>query len=360
VRFFSKAERSAAIYFELIKGAKNMATNAEFITKVLELTNQFRAQNGRGALKLNTELNAAAQNHSQDMAVGDYFSHTGKNGSQPWDRAASVGYKAQSMGENIAAGYTTPEIVVQGWIDSPGHRANMLNASFTELGVGYFLLENDTGSVNYSRYWTQLFGSGDLNPSTGVSPSPSPSPVPPPAPTGLNLVGGNGNDSLAGQATNDTLTGNGGADILYGSGGNDVINGGAGNDRMAGGAGNDTLTGGGDGDSFVFNTRKSFQTADIGIDRITDFVRGTDKIVLDQTTFGAISSSQIAIVSTDAAADDSTRAIVYSRGSGKLYFNRNGSSAGFGTGGQFAVIDSDNNSSTAAPALSASDFQIVA
>lgn len=336
-----------------------MATDPTFINKVLDLTNQFRAQNGLGALKLNSELNAAAQNHSQDMAVNDYFSHTGKNGSQPWDRAKVVGYEAQTMGENIAAGYNTPEAVVQGWIDSPGHRANLLNSKYTELGVGYFLLENDTGSVNYGRYWTQLFGSGDLNPGSVVSPSPAPAPAPAPASGGQNLVGGASSDSLVGQAGNDTLAGAGGADVLFGAAGNDFLNGGIGNDTLNGGSGNDTLTGGGGQDLFKFNSEQAFRTADLGIDRITDFVRGTDKIVLDKTTFGAISSTQIAIVTSDAAADDSTRAIVYSRGSGKLFYNQNGSAGGYGTGGQFALIDSDNNASTAAPALTASNFQIV-
>lgn len=338
-----------------------MATDPTFVNKVLDLTNQFRAQNGLGALKLNGELNAAAQNHSQDMAVSDYFSHTGKNGSQPWDRAKVVGYEAQSMGENIAAGYATPETVVQGWIDSPGHRANLLNSSYTELGVGYFLLENDTGSINYNRYWTQLFGSGDLNPSTAISPSPAPAPAPTPAPVagGLNLVGGASADNLTGQAGNDTIAGGGGADVLFGAAGNDTLKAGGGNDILNGGSGNDTLTGNAGQDSFKFNSEQAFQAADLGIDRITDFLRGTDKIVLDKTTFGAITSSQIAIVSTDAVADDSTKAIVFSRGSGKLFLNRNGSTAGFGTGGQFALVDSDNNSSTTAPALSASDFQIV-
>lgn len=340
-----------------------MATDPTFINQVLDLTNQFRAQNGLGALKLNGELNAAAQNHSQDMAVSDYFDHTGKNGSKPWDRAKAVGYEARSMGENIAAGYTTPAAVVQGWIDSPGHRANLLNASFTELGVGYFQLANDTGSVNYGSYWTQLFGSGDLNPSTAISsspaPSPAPTPNPPPVSGGQNLVGTASRDNLVGQAGNDTLAGAGNADTLFGAGGNDLLQGGIGNDVLNGGSGNDTLTGGAGRDSFKFNSERAFQTADLGVDRITDFVRGTDKIVLDKTTFGAISSKQIAIVDTDAAADQSARAIVYSRGSGKLFFNQNGSAGGFGTGGQFALVDSDNNAATAAPALTTSNFQIV-
>lgn len=143
-------------------------TPTDFVQQVLALTNQFRSQNGVAPLTLNLELNATALGHSQDMAQQDYFSHTGKDGSAPWDRAKEVGYEARTIGENIAAGYTTPEAVVEGWKNSPGHRANMLNPNFTELGVGYYDLANDTGSVNYNRYWTQVFGSGDLNPATNL------------------------------------------------------------------------------------------------------------------------------------------------------------------------------------------------
>ena len=151
----------------------------DFAQEVLRLTNEFRAQNGLSALTMNEELAITAQKYSQTMAEGDFFNHIGADGSAPWDRAEAEGYTAMAMGENIAAGQLTPEQVVQGWIDSPGHRENMLNPSYTELGVGYFELENDTGQVNYNRYWTQLFGSGDLTP---ASPSPMPVAAPAPAP----------------------------------------------------------------------------------------------------------------------------------------------------------------------------------
>jgi uncharacterized protein YkwD len=139
-------------------------TSNSFMNEVLRLTNEFRAQNGLAPLTLNGELNAAAQQYSRTMAQDDFFSHTGKDGSQPWDRAGAIGYEARAMGENIAAGQTTPQEVVQGWINSPGHRENLLNPNYTELGVGYFHMQNDTGKVNYRHYWTQLFGSGDTNP----------------------------------------------------------------------------------------------------------------------------------------------------------------------------------------------------
>lgn len=336
-------------------------TNAAFVTRVLELTNDFRAQNGLSALKLNVELNAAAQNHSEDMANQDYFSHTGKNGSQPWDRAKVVGYEALAMGENIAAGQSTPEAVVEGWKNSSGHRANMLNAKYTELGVGYFYLANDVGSVNYNTYWTQLFGSGDRNPASNLpSPTPSPSPVPSPTPSSVPSAGTSGNDELIGGAIGEQLAGEGGNDRIYGNGGNDTLLGGAGDDWMNGGGGNDVMTGGANRDSFVFGSNQAFAAVDFGVDRITDFARGTDKILLDKTSFGNLSSSSVATVSRDSQVARNSKQIVYSRGTGRLFYNANGSASGLGRGAAFALIDSDNNSTTAAPALTASDFQIVA
>ena len=312
-----------------------MVTNSAFIDQVLLLTNQFRAQNGLVPLTANLELNAAAQGHSDDMANQDYFSHTGKDGSAPWDRAKQIGYEAGWMGENIAAGQSTPESVVQGWINSPGHRANLLNANFTELGVGYTYLETDTGTVNYNRYWTQLFGSGDTNPASNL-----PKPVTP-APSA----------DIMGSSANDQLLGNVADNRIFGLGGNDTLN---------GGAGNDTLNGGADKDSFLFASNRRFAASDFGFDQIVDFQRGTDKIVLDKTSFGNISTSQIAFVSRDSLAATSSKQIVYSQGTGRLFFNANGASSGLGQGGAFATIDSDSNAATTAPALTSRDFQIVA
>lgn len=73
-------------------------------------------------------------------------------------RAQEQGYPSSLVAENIGAGYTTPEEVVQGWINSQGHRANLLNPDYTEIGIGYFYLANDTGVENWNHYWTQVFG----------------------------------------------------------------------------------------------------------------------------------------------------------------------------------------------------------
>ncbi|MCR9198102.1 MAG: CAP domain-containing protein [Planctomycetaceae bacterium] len=130
----------------------------EFVQEVVDLTNEFRARNGLNLLSISYELQQAAQSHSRDLAVSDYFSHTGLDGRQPWDRAFDEGYNYQTIGENIAAGQLTPQQVVQAWINSPPHLANLMNDAFTEIGVGYDFLGEDTGNINYQHYWTQLFG----------------------------------------------------------------------------------------------------------------------------------------------------------------------------------------------------------
>lgn len=149
-------------------GSNPAPSQAQFAQEVLTLTNRFRATQGLAALTLNKELVVAADRHSADMLSQDYFDHTGRNGSKPWDRAGAVGYTASTIGENIAAGYGTAASVVQGWINSPGHRANLLNFRYTEMGLGYSSSAQDTGTVNYGNYWTQMFGSGDTNPASFI------------------------------------------------------------------------------------------------------------------------------------------------------------------------------------------------
>jgi Ca2+-binding RTX toxin-like protein len=315
-----------------------MTTNSNFIAQVVALTNQFRAENGLAPLALNAELSNTAQFHSQDMASQDYFSHTGKNGSSPWDRAEMFGYGMTAMGENIAAGQRTPAAVVEGWKNSPGHRANMLNASFTEIGVGYEFLATDTGSVNYSHYWTQFFGGSDRNPATAA--------------LGAVQMGTDVADTLTGGTANDQILGKGGNDVLNGAGGNDLLTGGAGADTLSGGAGLDYLTGGNGNDKFQF-------TAVNGVDRVTDFVKGSDKIVLKQSAFGGVTAGKIAIVDTNAQVNGSAGLIVFSKASGGIFYNQNGAAAGLGTGAQFAKVYS-NNTPSSITALSATDFQFIA
>jgi uncharacterized protein YkwD len=142
----------------IVGGSQTEPTvNSSFIDEVIQLTNQFREDNGLDPLSFDPQLATAAQTHSQNMAIEDFFSHTGTDGSNVGDRVEVTGYDFFTAGENIAAGYSTAQTVVDGWINSPGHRANLLNPDFSEIGVGYFFLENDTGDTNYNHYWTQVF-----------------------------------------------------------------------------------------------------------------------------------------------------------------------------------------------------------
>lgn len=145
--------------------------SSELINQVIKLTNIERANAGLQPLKPNSQLADAAQDHSEDMAKDDFFSHTGVDGSNVASRVQDSGYQYSTVGENIAAGQKTAAEVVEGWMNSPGHRANILNANYTEIGIGYEYLENDTGSVNYNRYWTQVFGTA-LNSNQGTTSEP--------------------------------------------------------------------------------------------------------------------------------------------------------------------------------------------
>ncbi|MBL8932159.1 MAG: CAP domain-containing protein, partial [Kineosporiaceae bacterium] len=117
------------------------------------LTNAARAANGCSvALKADGKLTNAAQGHSADMAAKNYFSHTGLDGRSPFDRMRDAGYSYSMAAENIAAGQPTPAAVVNGWMNSAGHKANILNCKLTEIGVGV------AKGGSYGIYWTQNFG----------------------------------------------------------------------------------------------------------------------------------------------------------------------------------------------------------
>ncbi len=166
--------------------APTSTTNQNFINRVLELTNTERSKLGLSPLTLNTQLLNAAENHSQNMALQDFFSHTGKDGSSFTSRITTTGYKFSAAAENIAAGSSTPEQVVSSWMNSSGHRTNILNPNLKEIGIGYYFLANDTGTENWNHYWTQVFATsldGSVNPApTPIHPHPTPNyPTPTPS-----------------------------------------------------------------------------------------------------------------------------------------------------------------------------------
>ncbi len=116
--------------------------------EVVKLVNEIRNKNGLPPLREDWQLSRVARYKSQDMKDKNYFSHTSPTYGSPFQMMKSFGIMYKSAGENIAKGYATPKAVVDGWMNSSGHRANIMNSSFTHIGVGYVLDGN---------YWTQMF-----------------------------------------------------------------------------------------------------------------------------------------------------------------------------------------------------------
>ncbi len=116
--------------------------------EVIRLVNEIRVQKGLKELTYNWELSRVARYKSQDMKDNKYFSHTSPVYGTPFQMMKDFGITYRSAGENIARGQTSPQAVVNAWMNSSGHRANILSTSFTQIGVGY---------VADGNYWTQMF-----------------------------------------------------------------------------------------------------------------------------------------------------------------------------------------------------------
>jgi len=132
--------------------AAQAPSGGTFADQVVSLTNAQRASAGCPALTVSGTLTSVALAHSQDMAAHSYFEHNSQDGRTPFDRMTAAGYAFRSAAENIAAGQRTPAEVVDAWMNSAGHRANILNCGLTQIGVGYA-----TGG-SFGTYWTQDFG----------------------------------------------------------------------------------------------------------------------------------------------------------------------------------------------------------
>jgi len=119
-----------------------------FEQEVLELTNQERAKNGVPALQLDVELSKVAREKSSDMQAKGYFDHNSPTYGSPFDMMKQFGISYSTAGENIAMGQPSPQEVVEAWMNSEGHRKNILNADYTHIGIGH---------VAEGNYWTQMF-----------------------------------------------------------------------------------------------------------------------------------------------------------------------------------------------------------
>ena len=135
--------------------SQNIAPNKQE-AELIRLVNIERTNRGLAPLKTNATLIAAARAHNEDMIAQGYFDHIAPDGSAPWDRACRQGYTPYGhgcvVGENLAVGHSSPSVVVKQWLDSPGHRAIMLDPAYREIGIGF-----GTGG-SWGRYWTMLAG----------------------------------------------------------------------------------------------------------------------------------------------------------------------------------------------------------
>ncbi len=117
-------------------------------SKLLNLVNKARNENGLSSLTLNSSLSNVAQKKAEDMKNNNYFSHTSPTYGSPFDMIKSFGINYKTAGENIAMGQKTAEEVFNAWMNSSGHRANILNKNFTQMGIGY---------TSGNTYWSQIF-----------------------------------------------------------------------------------------------------------------------------------------------------------------------------------------------------------
>ncbi|MBB3017963.1 Ca2+-binding RTX toxin-like protein [Microvirga lupini] len=312
---------------------------------MLELVNRERAKTGAQPLAFNGNLNDSADQHSNWMIATDVFNHTGLGGSSPHQRMINAGYSftgSWTSGENIAwASLRGPaglqdevELLHANLMKSPGHKANILNGSFQEIGIGFQTGGYQTWDAafvtqNFARSGSKVFltgvtmddkdgdrfydigeGLGSLT-VTAVSATGAKYTTTTGSAGGYNLAldsgtykvtfsgggyssvtkqvsvgssnvkldlidparGTSGNNTIYGTAAANTIKGLGGNDTLYGRAGNDKLYGGTGRDFLAGESGNDLLSGGTGADTFRF-------TGKWGADKITDFTNGVDRIDL--------------------------------------------------------------------------------
>jgi uncharacterized protein YkwD len=147
------ADRSGDLYWTALWARPfSPGELARTASEVVALTNAERTSAGLRPLSVDPLLTNAAQTYSEDMVARAFYSHTSPDGTQPWDRAAAAGSTRRTIGENIACGQRSPAEVVLGWMNSPGHRANILKPAFTHIGIGL------AGGGKMGTYWTQLFG----------------------------------------------------------------------------------------------------------------------------------------------------------------------------------------------------------
>lgn len=142
-------------------------------SQLLSNTNAQRSANGKSGLSLNAKLSNAAQTKANDMAARNYWSHNTPDGKAPWYFVEQAGYSYSKAGENLAYGFGTSSETITGWMNSPTHKDNMLDGSFTEVGFGFI----DASSYNNSGQQTivvAMYGQPQVQGASQVAPAPAP------------------------------------------------------------------------------------------------------------------------------------------------------------------------------------------
>lgn len=151
----ASSTKATAVRASAGSAALRMSSEEKLAQRIVQLTNAIRVQHGLAPLQVHPALTRAAQWMAQDMEQHNYLRHTDFQGRDIEPRLPSFGYDDyRQIGENIAGGQTTPEEVVADWMRSPGHRANLLNPDFREIGVAHTV----GGHSLYKHYWVQDFG----------------------------------------------------------------------------------------------------------------------------------------------------------------------------------------------------------
>jgi uncharacterized protein YkwD len=140
---------SGFLVFAFLDSAVAEGAYAEALSRI----NNFRTLHGQPSLEADHRLDLAARRHAQAMAEDDFFSHTGADGSRIGQRVSKAGYKWRLVAENLAAGMADGEAVVLQWIDSPGHRQNLLMAGLRHVGLAHVRRDPDPGKVTFRDYW---------------------------------------------------------------------------------------------------------------------------------------------------------------------------------------------------------------
>ena len=169
----------ASISFVVLSPASISEATAISSETIVSLANTARVENGLGQLTPNSLLSKAAQNKANDMLARQYFAHNTPDGLTPWTFIKAVGYSYSTAGENLAIDFTQAENVQTAWMNSPGHRANILNGSFQEIGIG---IAKGTYDNHETTIVVQMFGT-PLNTPVALQEKPTPVAQPAPAPT---------------------------------------------------------------------------------------------------------------------------------------------------------------------------------